>query len=170
LTDEFSRQATSRFQKRHSSMPGSADTKRNPPSAPPTASAAGSPRRLQGNPEPNDEASHPHYLLPKDLAGALKRLSDDEIDALLSAATVEAQRRDRPQQSQTKQKPPIDPKAPHRRLHVQDAGMLTTGKLNAVRAAFKAGVKPSAIARQFGISKFDVGRVLAEARNRKSGR
>jgi hypothetical protein len=28
---------------------------------------------------------------------------------------------------------------------------LTTGKLNAVRAAFKVGVKPSAIAMQFGI-------------------
>jgi hypothetical protein len=38
------------------------------------------------------------------------------------------------------------------RLAEDGAGLLTTGKLNAVRAAFKAGVKPSAIARQFGIS------------------
>jgi hypothetical protein len=36
------------------------------------------------------------------------------------------------------------------------AGSLTTGKLNAVRAAFKAGLRPSAIARQFGISQSDV--------------
>jgi hypothetical protein len=36
------------------------------------------------------------------------------------------------------------------------AGSLTTGKLNAVRAAFKAGIKPPAIARQFGISQSDV--------------
>jgi hypothetical protein len=42
------------------------------------------------------------------------------------------------------------------------ADSLTTGKLNAVRAAFKAGVKPSAIARQFGISQSDVRRVLAQ--------
>jgi DNA invertase Pin-like site-specific DNA recombinase len=107
--------------------------------------------------------------LPKDLAGALKRLSDHEVDALLAAATVEARRRDRPRQSQT-QEAAIDPEAPHGRPHVQDAGTLTTGKLNAVRAAFKAGVKPSAIARQFGISKSDVSRVLAELRNRKPGR
>jgi hypothetical protein len=34
-------------------------------------------------------------------------------------------------------------------------------KLNAVRAAFKAGVKPTQIARQFGISQADVRKALA---------
>jgi transposase-like protein len=38
---------------------------------------------------------------------------------------------------------------------------LTQGKLNAVRAAFKAGVTPSRIARQFGISRSDVRKALA---------
>jgi hypothetical protein len=38
---------------------------------------------------------------------------------------------------------------------------LTSGKLNAVRAAFKAGVGPSKIAKQFGISQSDVWKVLA---------
>jgi hypothetical protein len=38
---------------------------------------------------------------------------------------------------------------------------LAQGKLNAVRAAFKAGVTPSRIARQFGISLSDVKKVLA---------
>jgi hypothetical protein len=33
---------------------------------------------------------------------------------------------------------------------------LTRGQVNAVRAAFKAGIKPSVIARQFGISQSDV--------------
>ena len=37
---------------------------------------------------------------------------------------------------------------------------LTQGKLNAVRAAFKAGVTPSQIARQFGISQSDVRKAL----------
>ena len=51
------------------------------------------------------------------------------------------------------------------------AGSLTTGKLNAVRAAFKAGVRPSAIARQFGISQSDVRKALAtEGRDQKSRR
>jgi transposase-like protein len=35
------------------------------------------------------------------------------------------------------------------------------GKLNAVRAAFKAGVKASQIARRFGSSQSDVRRALA---------
>jgi len=38
---------------------------------------------------------------------------------------------------------------------------LAQGKLNAVRAAFKAGVTPSRIAREFGISQSDVRRALA---------
>jgi hypothetical protein len=110
-------------------------------SAPPTAKA----------PEP----SASRHLLPKDLAGALKRLDSAELDALLAAVTTEAERRGR--------LPPS--------TATPSAATLTTGKLNAVRAAFKAGVKPSAIARQFGISQSDVRKVLAtEGRDRKSGR
>jgi transposase-like protein len=44
---------------------------------------------------------------------------------------------------------------------------LTTGRLNAVRAAFKAGVKPSAIARQFGISQSDVRKALSQGTRRE---
>jgi DNA-binding transcriptional regulator LsrR (DeoR family) len=36
--------------------------------------------------------------------------------------------------------------------------------MNAVRAAFKAGIKPSQIARQFGISRMDVQKALANGR------
>jgi hypothetical protein len=43
-------------------------------------------------------------------------------------------------------KPRIEPAVVH----------LTPGKMNAVRAAFKAGVKPPQIARQFGLSQSDV--------------
>jgi hypothetical protein len=38
---------------------------------------------------------------------------------------------------------------------------LTPRKLNAVRAAFKAGLKPAQIARQFGLSQSDVRKALA---------
>jgi transposase-like protein len=38
---------------------------------------------------------------------------------------------------------------------------LTIGKLNAVRAAFKAGVTPSRIAKQFGIRQSEVRQVIA---------
>jgi hypothetical protein len=88
-----------------------------------------------------------------------------EIDALLAAVTTEAERRRPP--GLAKEKPLADAK-PQRRLETAEdgAGSLTTGKLNAVRAAFKAGVKPSAIARQFGISQSDVRRVLAQGEKR----
>src|SRR5260370_34365441 len=38
---------------------------------------------------------------------------------------------------------------------------LNLGKVNAVRAAFKAGVTPSKIAKEFGISQADVRKVIA---------
>jgi hypothetical protein len=99
------------------------------------------------------------------LAGALKRLDDAEIDALLSAVTAEAGRRSRLPPNPVKEENPRPPRVPADRT----AG-LTKGQLNAVRAAFKAGVRPSAIARQFGISQSDVRKALAaEARERKPG-
>ena len=101
--------------------------------------------------------------LPEDLAGALKWLDDVEIDALLAAVATEAERRGRRPPGPAKEKPVADAKPQRRQEAAEDgAGSLTTGKLNAVRAAFKAGVKPSAIARQFGISQSDVRRVLAQ--------
>jgi hypothetical protein len=88
-------------------------------------------------------ASQRHFL-SNDLAGALKRLDDLEIDALLAAVTAEAERRGRRPPSPPKEKPVSDAKRQRRQEPVEDgAGPLTTGKLNAVRAAFKAGVKQS---------------------------
>jgi hypothetical protein len=117
-----------------------------------------------------DDPAQPRYLLPKDLARALKQLDDREIDALLSAVTTEAERRGRLTAQRSKKKFAADAKAQaHQTPAEDDAGSLTTGKLNAVRAAFKAGVKPSAIARQFGILQSDVRKALAtERRDRKS--
>jgi transposase-like protein len=44
--------------------------------------------------------------------------------------------------------------------------VLATGKLNAVRAPFKAGVTLSRIARQFGLSHSDVRKALASDHKR----
>jgi hypothetical protein len=74
-----------------------------------------------------------------------RRLDDAEIDALLAAVTTEAGRRGRLPPSPAKEKPAVDAKPLTRQAPTDEdrAGSLTTGKLNAVRAAFKAGVKPS---------------------------
>jgi hypothetical protein len=111
----------------------------------------------QGNP-----ASQPRYVLPKDLSGALTRLDDTEVDALLAAVSTEAERRGRLPLRQGKEHSATDAKPQlHQAPAENGAGSLTKGQLNAVRAAFKAGVKPSAIARQFGISQSDVKKALA---------
>lgn len=109
--------------------------------------------------EPN---SPPRLLLPTDLAGALKRLADNEIDVLLAAITSEAKRRGRLPPATAKKRPATDAQARKRPVEHFSAGSLKTGQLNAVRAAFQAGVKPSAIARQFGISQSAVRKAIAQ--------
>jgi DNA invertase Pin-like site-specific DNA recombinase len=47
------------------------------------------------------------------------------------------------------------------RVDVVTGVPLTQGKLNAVRAAFKAGITPARIARQFGISQSNVRKALS---------
>lgn len=109
-------------------------------------------------------SSEPRHFLPKDLAGSLKRLDNGEIDTLLAAVTTEAAHRGRLPKPQ-----PAAAKPAGRRAAAEEiANGLTKGTLNAVRAAFKAGVKPSAIARQFRISQSDVRRALAQGLDRGS--
>ena len=96
-------------------------------------------------------------------------MDDVEIDALLAAVTTEGERRGRRPPSEAKEKPAADAKPQRRQEAAEDgAGSLSIGKLNAVRAAFKAGVKPSAIARQFGISQSDVRKALAQGTRREA--
>jgi hypothetical protein len=149
----------------------SADTTPDLFSAPPTAKAPEPLAVPQSKAKAGSLASPPRHFLPQDLAGALKRLNNAEIDALLAAVTTEAKRRCRLPPSRAKEKQTADASSqPYQAPAGHGAGSLTTGKLNAVRAAFKAGVKPSAIARQFGISQSDVRKALAtEGRDRKSG-
>jgi hypothetical protein len=121
---------------------------------------------------PAAEPASQRHLLPKDLPGALKHLNDSELDALHEATLDELKRRDRLPSRLMRQTSPTHVTPNPRQPPSDDgAGSLTRGQLNLVRAAFKAGVKPSAIARQFGISQSDVRKALAtEGRDRKSGR
>ena len=99
------------------------------------------------------------HLLPKDLSTALKHLTDTELDLLITASVEEAKRRGRLPPS-AKTNPPVEPSKQKRRAELTTVP-LTRGQVNAVRAAFRAGITPSRIARQFGISQSDVRKVLA---------
>jgi hypothetical protein len=84
----------------------------------------------------------PRHILPKDLPSAIKRLQDGELDLLLAAVLAEQERPGR--------KPAMSAEtSPQRRVKAV-AVSLTNAKINAVRAAFKAGVTPSRIARHLG--------------------
>jgi hypothetical protein len=107
--------------------------------------------------EPAAPAS-PSYALPTNLPSALKHLDDDQLDRLLAAVISELKQRGK--------KLPVS-NEPLRKQHTKEvAPPLAQGKLNAVRAAFKAGVRPSRIAKQFGISQPDVRKVLASEKKK----
>ena len=129
------------------------------------------------------EESPPRHVLPRDLSNALQQLDDMELDRLVAASRRELQRRDRPMTiepgirpaphinpGERASKPPIaTDRLPERQQLQEPNGTLTQGQVNAVLATFKAGITPSRIARQFGISQSDVRKVLASV-SRKSGK
>jgi hypothetical protein len=89
------------------------------------------------------------HILPADLPNAIRHLKEEELDRLLSVVIAEQRRRGKLTAVSSK------------RVEVAAAVPLTQGKLNAIRASFKAGVTPSRIARQFGISQSDIRKALA---------
>jgi hypothetical protein len=103
------------------------------------------------------------HVLPNDLPNAVKHLDDRELDLLITASLEEAKRRGRLLPNVQ-----IGKSSQRRQLEVA-AVSLTRGQVNAVRAAAKAGIKPSLIARQFGISQSDVRKVLASDTTTRGG-
>ena len=132
---------------------------------------------LSGEPSPpprakQSSAQKRRHVLPNDLPNAVKHLDDRELDLLITASLEEAKRRGRllpnvqantPDESARKRSSRTDKSSQRRQVEVA-AVSLTRGQVNAVRAAAKAGIKPSLIARQFGISQSDVRKVLTSPR------
>jgi len=138
-----------------------------------SAKAAGG---QSSNAGPDTSSTHPSPkpILPKNLSKAIGYLEDQELDRLLEAVIDEVKRRGRllpglgassaksgagSSEPIPKRSPPHG--APTRRAKEKIARpSLTRGQVNAVRAAFKAGITPSRIARQFGLTQSDVRRAL----------
>jgi hypothetical protein len=123
------------------------------------------------------------HVLPRDLSNALKQLDHGELDRLFAATRHELQRRGRlptntpvirptthmgPEQRALDQSTTTEESSERRQPQEPDVA-LTQGQVNAVRAAFKAGITPFRIARQFGISQSDVRKVLASD-SRRAGK
>ena len=89
--------------------------------------------------------SSPRHILPRDLANAISGSKIEISTDYFPAVLAEQKRRGR--------NIPAPDKGPPNRQTEPVPLALTSGKLIAVRAAFKAGITPSRIARQFGISR-----------------
>jgi hypothetical protein len=117
--------------------------------SPPAASQPKPPTPSRSAAQANSRRS----VLPSDLPAAIKHLDDQELDRLGASLIAELKRRGKKLPGQEEASP---------RRQVEDTAVsLTPGKLNAVRAALKAGVTPSKIARQFGMSQSEVRKALA---------
>jgi hypothetical protein len=92
------------------------------------------------------EALSSRHVLPRDLDAAIEHLDDRELERLILAALQERDRR----------KLPVPEKSERKSQTEMATVAVPQGKLNAIRAAFKAGVPPSRIAQQFGVSRSDV--------------
>jgi hypothetical protein len=144
---------------RHDWFMGSARTRSTAPDLFSTASAKEpAPSSVNSRPslvtDGGATATPPPYTLPTNLPSALRHLDDDQLTRLLAAVIAERQERG------GRKLPVAD--EPLRKQRVKEPTRpLAQGKLNAIRAAFKAGVKPSRIAREFGISHADVKKALA---------
>jgi hypothetical protein len=118
------------------------------------------------------EAASQRHVLPKNLRHAITQLSDGELDELFEAAFDEAKQRGRLPPSVRAEMPPsalrpselttkrFAPTAKRRKVEITEVP-LTGGQVKAIRAAFKAGITPSRIARQFGVSQSSVRKALA---------
>jgi crotonobetainyl-CoA:carnitine CoA-transferase CaiB-like acyl-CoA transferase len=113
----------------------------------------------------------PQIILPKDLPAAIARLPEDELKTLARAVNEELERRNLRTPSELVSGQATNPagtrvatsKKPSRRTSRQaNAQPLTQSRVNAIRAAFKAGVKSSTIARQFGVSRSAIQEALTE--------
>jgi hypothetical protein len=135
---------------------------RTAPDLSPTATASASPA-----PKATTESEPQRYVLPKNLRNAVKHLSDDELDLIHAAVLEELKRRGQtPKSVETVSHARSDltkvqlPSTKTSKLNAAEVS-LTGGQLNAVRSAFKAGITPSRIAREFGIPLSDVRQALA---------
>ena len=125
----------------------------------------------------------PQRILPKNLRSAVKHLSDGELDLMHAATLEEMKRRGRlPPGFETDLRSlghrfNVRSGLPTKRTPARNQSQrgpvdipvvsLTRGQVNAVRAAFKAGITPARIARQFGISQSNVRKALASDESKR---
>ena len=104
----------------------------------------------------------PRISLPADLSGSLKHLDGAQLQRLHDAVAEEIYRRNQAATASAATKIAANkPRSQGSRDKAREIDDVPAGKANLIRAWFKAGVKPAAIAREFRISRSLVNRILA---------
>lgn len=111
---------------------------------------------------------HRTPVLPSDLEGSLRHLDEATFALLLDSVLREAGRRNtllpNPVGDKLGAASKIEASSSHKGNappRENSSFSLPQGQLNAIRAAFRAGVKASTIARQFGVSQSVIKQVIA---------
>lgn len=104
-------------------------------------------------------------MLPSNLPEALKHLDDTQLQTLLRDVTAEIVRRGMPEPVKAVDPAELTEKTSRRKTsagprQASAEAEIPEGKANMIRASFKAGMKPTAIARSLRISRLHVNRVL----------
>jgi DNA invertase Pin-like site-specific DNA recombinase len=124
-------------------------------------------------PSSTNVPSAPRVTLPSDLSGSLKYLDSAQLQRLHAAVNEEIERRN---QTASKGKtvaaaapgmPPQDKSLAYRDKKIKEFDEIPEGRANLIRASFRAGIKPTSIARTFRISQSLVNRVLSSAEKPK---
>jgi hypothetical protein len=121
-----------------------------------------------------DAPSAARVTLPSDLAGSLKYLDDAQLQRLLQAVTVEVDRRQGAPKNKTATAAATGTSSPgqsavvrNKRIREIEIDEIPEGRANLIRASFRAGVKPAAIARRFRIPQSLVNRVFSSVEKPK---
>jgi len=97
---------------------------------------------------------------PSNLESSLAILSDEEFARVAAGVAAETARRQRTLTRPSESGPAATAKPRQASKRNRASDSVSPAKANLVRAAIKAGVKPSAIARQFGLSNAAISGVL----------
>lgn len=107
-------------------------------------------------------------ILPPNLPEALKKLHDDQLQLLLKDVSLEIERRKSaalPKPSPVEATPTVAKRKASKPATMAGADLdeqrdVPEGKANLIRASFRAGLKPAAIAKTVGVPQSVVNRVL----------
>ena len=112
------------------------------------------------------QAKTPRLALPVDLGRSLRLLEDAQLDRLADAVADEVQRRGRnaPDRPTGVGRPPQRTPAKAPRAKPERPATLTAGQERLILAAFDAGLRPAAIAKEFRVSRSAVQHVITDAK------